>query len=128
MALTYRSVKGSALTITELDDNFRYFTGSHSVTGSLDITGSLVITGSVDLVDGGALNVASSVSASSLIVDYDNVGGYALRITSSDGYETSILVSNLPNSEVTTTGSFWVSGSAAGSQSGSQYLMVFTGV
>ena len=34
MALTYRSVKGTALTITELDNNFRFFTGSHAVTGS----------------------------------------------------------------------------------------------
>jgi hypothetical protein len=40
MALTYRSVKGSALTITELDNNFRHFTGSHSVTGSLTVSGS----------------------------------------------------------------------------------------
>ena len=47
MALTYRSVKGSALTIEQLDNNFRHFTGSHSITGSLNITGSLIITGSI---------------------------------------------------------------------------------
>jgi len=35
MALTYRSVKGSALTIKELDDNFRHFTGSQAITGSI---------------------------------------------------------------------------------------------
>jgi len=35
MALTYRSVKGSALTIKELDDNFRHFTGSQTITGSI---------------------------------------------------------------------------------------------
>lgn len=35
MALTYRSVKGSALTIEELDDNFRHFTGSQAITGSI---------------------------------------------------------------------------------------------
>tara|TARA_R110001599_G_scaffold44865_3_gene133164 strand:- start:2315 stop:4813 length:2499 start_codon:yes stop_codon:yes gene_type:complete len=46
MALTYRSVKGSALTITELDDNFRHFTGSHSISGSLTISGSLIPEGS----------------------------------------------------------------------------------
>ena len=49
MALTYRTGsggKGSALTIEELDNNFRHFTGSHSVTGSLNITGSLEVTGS----------------------------------------------------------------------------------
>tara|TARA_R100001460_G_scaffold14047_2_gene31594 strand:+ start:2695 stop:3015 length:321 start_codon:yes stop_codon:yes gene_type:complete len=69
MALTYRSVKGSALTITELDDNFRYFTGSHSVTGSLDINGGLIVTGSIELVDGGSLvgggvNLTGSFSGS----------------------------------------------------------------
>ena len=35
MALTYRSVKGSALTIQELDDNFRHFTSSQNITGSI---------------------------------------------------------------------------------------------
>ena len=50
MALTYRTGsggKGSALTIEELDNNFRHFTGSHSITGSLDISGSLNVSGSV---------------------------------------------------------------------------------
>ena len=58
MALTYRSTKGSALTILELDNNFRYFTGSHAVTGSfvaqyqrpitssnIDLTASIGIAG-----------------------------------------------------------------------------------
>jgi hypothetical protein len=45
MALTYRNTKGSPLTIEEIDNNFSYFTGSHSVTGSLDITGSLILIG-----------------------------------------------------------------------------------
>jgi hypothetical protein len=40
MSLTFRGVKGSALTIEELDSNFAYFTGSHSITGSLTISGS----------------------------------------------------------------------------------------
>ena len=31
MALTYRSVKGSALTNDELDNNFRHFTGSQVI-------------------------------------------------------------------------------------------------
>jgi len=38
MGLTYRSDLTRALTITELDNNFRHFTGSHSVTGSLTVT------------------------------------------------------------------------------------------
>ena len=47
MALTYRGVKGSPLTITEIDSNFAYFTGSHSITGSLTISGSLIVSGSI---------------------------------------------------------------------------------
>ena len=58
MALTYRTGSGgkdSALTIEELDNNFRHFTGSHSITGSLTVSGSL------DVID--------SISASSLTID-----------------------------------------------------------
>jgi hypothetical protein len=47
MALTYRSIKGSALTIDELDNNFRHFTGSHAITGSLTISADLTVEGSV---------------------------------------------------------------------------------
>ena len=41
MGLIYRQTKGSALTFTELDGNFQYFTGSHAVTGSLTVSGSV---------------------------------------------------------------------------------------
>ena len=47
MALTYRSVKVSALTIDELDNNFRHFPGSHAITGSLTISADLTVEGSV---------------------------------------------------------------------------------
>tara|TARA_Y100000114_G_scaffold42208_1_gene37572 strand:- start:1295 stop:2065 length:771 start_codon:yes stop_codon:yes gene_type:complete len=50
MGLTFRTGsdgKGSALTIDQLDDNFRYFTGSHSVTGSFIVSGSLEVEGSI---------------------------------------------------------------------------------
>ena len=43
--LTYRSVKGSPLTIDELDGNFQYFTGSQAITGSLSISGSFTFDG-----------------------------------------------------------------------------------
>jgi hypothetical protein len=41
MGITYRSEKGSPLTIEELDNNFRHFTGSRSITGSLTVSGSV---------------------------------------------------------------------------------------
>lgn len=50
MALTYRTGsdgKGSALTNDELDNNFRHFTGSHSITGSLTISTNLTVEGSI---------------------------------------------------------------------------------
>ena len=37
MALTFRTDKGSALSIQELDNNFRHFTGSHTISGSLTL-------------------------------------------------------------------------------------------
>jgi hypothetical protein len=68
MALTYRSTKGSPLTIEEIDNNFAYFTGSHSITGSLTISGSLTVSGSIlsteALQVSGALNPVDSGGSS----------------------------------------------------------------
>jgi len=58
MALTYRSTKGSALTNTELDNNFRHFTGSHEVAGTLTVSGSLSVSDSLS-VTGSAVNMAN---------------------------------------------------------------------
>jgi len=93
MALTFRTGsggKGSALTIEELDNNFRHFTGSHAVSGSFEVTGSIIITGS--------LLVSSSAN--------------------------TVIMSSLPTSQPTVTGSLWLSGSADAHPS-SSYLMVF---
>jgi len=49
MALTYRSEKGSALTITELDNNFRHFTGSQTIAGDVTVSGSLGVTSGVNI-------------------------------------------------------------------------------
>lgn len=46
MGLTYRSDLNRPLTNTEIDNNFRYFTGSHDITGSLTVSGSLTVIGS----------------------------------------------------------------------------------
>ena len=78
MALTYRNVKGSALTIDELDDNFSYFTGSHAITGSITVSGSIIpaetngTLGTADapwkelFVDGGTIYFISGSSSGSL--------------------------------------------------------------
>ena len=120
MAITYRSVKGSALTIAELDGNFQYFTGSHAVTGSLissgsfTITGSLLLTGSStiigDITNSGSLSVTGSLVASGSLI--------------SSGSE--ILLTNLPTSEPTTNGALWISGSSVANPD-SKYIMIYKG-
>ena len=80
MALTLRTLKGSRLTHKELDDNFRHFTGSHTVDGTVtatgfvghgsgltgvtaaaDLTGTTVISGSVQIAELGAGIISGSV-------------------------------------------------------------------
>ena len=58
MGLTYRSEKGSALTITELDNNFRHLTGSHAITGSQTVSGSITVVGNA--VFSGSLTISGS--------------------------------------------------------------------
>lgn len=62
MALTFRTGsdgKGSALTIEELDNNFRHFTGSHIVSGSLTVSGSILVSGSI-IPDGAGVHSLGS--------------------------------------------------------------------
>jgi len=75
--LTYRSVKGSPLTNDELDGNFQYFTGSHSITGSLTVTEG--ITGSLS----GTASFAQTAVTASFVSEI-------LTIAPSDPLPTSI--------------------------------------
>ena len=81
MALTYRSVKWSALTITELDNKFRYFTGSHSITGSLIISNSLTNTGA--LANNGNASITGALSISGSLTTINHISGALLTPTSS---------------------------------------------
>lgn len=65
--LTFREQKGSALTIEELDNNFAYFTGSHSITGSLNITNAVTASVFVGTLEGTASVATTATTASSLI-------------------------------------------------------------
>jgi len=76
MALTYRTGSGgkdSALTIEELDNNFRHFTGSHSITGSLTISGSCDITGSLD-VSGSITTTEDVILTGSFTGSFNGIG------------------------------------------------------
>ena len=86
MALTYRTGsggKGSALTIEELDNNFRYFTGSHSVTGSFGVSGSITLTGSLD-IDGSV--EATNFSGSSFTGSFVGDGSGLINLPTSDPF------------------------------------------
>jgi hypothetical protein len=87
MALTYRQTKGSALTIQELDANFQYFTGSHSVTGSITTSGSLTVTGSVDIT--GSINLSGLLTitnaSGALLTPTASLTGIAPTFSGSEG-------------------------------------------
>jgi hypothetical protein len=143
MALTYRSVKGSALTITELDDNFRHFTSSHSITASaepviisgsninnivLETTGSVGISGSL-IVNGNLLITGSIIPSGSGNFSLGNANNYFEELYLS--YDSIIFISGSTSSSFgidpsgSLSGSFdgvltgSVSGSLTGSVSGS---------
>lgn len=97
MALTYRSVKGSALTIDELDNNFRHFTGSHAVTGSLTISGSGTLTN---------IGPFNQTGASTLIGSTTVTG--SLIVSASSATETSFISLT---GETTVVGTTEISGS-----------------
>lgn len=91
MGITYRSEKGSPLTIEELDNNFRYFTGSQSITGSLTVSGS------VTTVDpSGSLGTSENpwkdlyISNNSLVISDG-------RVSASISYPLNVLGTSLPN-------------------------------
>tara|TARA_R110002020_G_C16250103_1_gene769740 strand:- start:81 stop:1799 length:1719 start_codon:yes stop_codon:yes gene_type:complete len=109
MGLTYRDIKGSELTFDELDNNFRHFTGSHSITGSLIVSGSSPT--SITLGDGSVFQV-SNPSGSML---FSGTASYSGSFTTSGS--TSMTGSfNLTGSAdfggpVTVSGSITISGS-----------------
>jgi len=115
MALTYRSVKGSALTIDEVDNNFRHFTGSHSVTGSLIISGSL-IPAEVEATLGTQLKPWKELFVSNGSIVFVSGSGEG-QITSSLSLEKGGLISG--GFDGTFTGSFTGSADITGSLSGS---------
>ena len=87
MGLTYRSNLDRPLTNTEIDDNFRYFTGSHSITGSLTISGSSFI---INNTSGAIITPTSSFN--SLTPSFEGVEGQFLFGSGSDGYKIFVWI------------------------------------
>jgi hypothetical protein len=136
MALTYRSVKGSALTIDELDDNFRYFTGSHAITASsgpfiisgsdgannaLEVLGSSLFSGSIIPAEVEATLGTQDKPWKELFVSNGSIvfvsGSGVGQITSSLSLEADGLISGGFDGKF--TGSFTGSANATGSFTGS---------
>jgi len=100
MGLTYRQTKGSALTISEIDGNFAYFTGSHAITGSLTVSESIQTTGSISVL--GSIQTTGSIS---VLGSIQTTG--SLTVSGSIRTTGSLTVSG----SIQTTGSILVSGS-----------------
>lgn len=94
--LTLRSVKGSALTHTELDNNFGYFTGSHAITGSLTAS------------DGFVGNVVGTASYATLAVtaSYAISASYATTSSYVKNAQTASYVANAVSASYSTTSSY----------------------
>jgi len=145
MALTYRTGSGgkdSALTIEELDNNFRHFTGSHPINGDLTITGSLTVSGSTNSVFDidfqnleitGGLDVSRDVVVRDDLTVFDDfiasgsdnkignsLANSLLQITGSLSTSGSLIFTDLPTAEPAVSGQLWLSGSFLNSK----YLMV----
>jgi hypothetical protein len=124
--LTLRQIKGSPLTIAEMDGNFEYFTGSHAITGSLTVSGSIIpaeVNGTLGtaakpwkelFIDGATIVFISGSSSGSINFtsgsEFNFTGG-GLTISGSP-----VITSNLTGSNATTgsnsfTGSQTISGS-----------------
>ena len=118
MALTFRTGsdgKGSALTIEELDNNFRHFTGSHEISGSLIVSSSLIVSG--------AMYISGSIIPSqetSTLGTFDNpweelfVSSDSIKFVSGSGFTASL---SLSDDRIYCTRGF--SGSLDGNLSGS---------
>ena len=120
MALTFRTGsggKGSALTIDELDNNFRHFTGSHTVSGSVTISGSINISGSIIPTEELATLGSKDNPFLELFVTNDSIIFVSGSTTSSFGVDSSGSLSGSFDGDF--TGSFTGSGHITGSGTGS---------
>jgi hypothetical protein len=90
MALTYRGQLDRPLTSAEIDANFSYFTGSHSITGSITISGSIVPTvGTGELTSSFSLGSETAawkdIYVSNGSIKFIQSGSQAVTLSSKDG-------------------------------------------
>jgi hypothetical protein len=129
MALTYRETKGSALTIAELDGNFQFFTGSHSITGSLIVTQAITASSLSGSFTGSFLgtssyatqalsasyapNTGATVSTASLLTTASATNNI-ITFTKGDASTFTVTVATGSGGGSTNTGSLLTTASAVG--------------
>jgi len=111
--LTLRQVKGSPLTIAEMDGNFEYFTGSYTNTGTITAQGFIgSFTGSLS----GSVTGTTTSASYATTASYAQIAATASYVAAANvnGTVTSAATSsyvNVLNQNVTISGSILVSGS-----------------
>jgi hypothetical protein len=118
--LTLRQVKGSALTIAEMDGNFEYFTGSHAITGSLTVTGG--ITGSIQNATSASYAATASYVTTSQTASYVAAANVNGTVASATTAVTSSFVSSILTIAPTNPLPSVVNGAIAFSSSGNFYF------
>ena len=114
--LTLRQTKGSPLTITEMDGNFEYFTGSYTNTGTITAQGfSGSFTGSLQ----GTAQTASYVQTAQTASYVTNLNQNVI-ISGSLTITGSLILSNTQSIAPSYTG---VNGEIVSAKVGSQYLL-----
>jgi hypothetical protein len=100
--LTLRQVKGSALTIAELDGNFEYFTGSYTNSGSITAQGFIgSFTGNFSGSISGSINFENGSTIQSILTSSgDGLGASTLELNPDSGLGTDqyiVLDPTVPN-------------------------------
>ncbi len=95
--LTLRQIKGSALTIEELDGNFEYFTGSYTNSGSITAQGFIgTFTGSFS----GSVSGTSTNAATASYVENARTASY-VSASNIDGIVSSAITASFVSSILT---------------------------
>ena len=116
------------------------FTGHITSSNNIAVSGSVIVLGNTDLGNAstdthtftGGITASNGVSASALlstttVTAVGEISGSHLSASSGVTAVGTSSFHSLPQSEPQISGALWLSGSGAGSASGSRYLMVYGG-
>ena len=139
------AVSGAVLTLGNTDfgnaaTDTHTFTGHITSSNNIAVSGSVIVLGNTDLGNAstdthtftGGITASNGVSASALlstttVTAVGEISGSHLSASSGVTAVGTSSFHSLPQSEPQISGALWLSGSGAGSASGSRYLMVYGG-